>query len=70
MYYMGFSYVEAFNMPIWKRVWFIERVNKELRAANDAKSGASRANHDNSSEARALQGMTRTETPSRLRRFT
>ena len=30
MYYQGFSYRDAYSLPVWQRVWFIERINKEL----------------------------------------
>ena len=70
MYYMGFTYVEAYNIPVWQRVWFLERLNKELKAANEAQSGASRAAHANSADQRALMGRHRSQVPSKLRRFT
>ncbi|MEC7609486.1 MAG: hypothetical protein VX964_04890, partial [Verrucomicrobiota bacterium] len=70
MYYMGFTYVEAYNIPIWQRIWFIERLNKELKAANEAQSGASRAAHANTPDQRALMGRHRQQVPSKLRRFT
>jgi hypothetical protein len=70
MYYMGFSYKDAYNLPIWQRIWFIERTNKELKAANDQGSDASRAAHANSPEHRALQGRARENVPANLRRFT
>ena len=70
MYYMGFTYVEAYNIPIWQRYWFLERLNKEIKRANDAQSGASRAAHANSADARAMAGRSRAQVPSKLRRFT
>jgi len=26
---LNFSYAEAYNLPIWKRTWFIQRLIKE-----------------------------------------
>ncbi len=66
MYYMGFSYIEVYNIPIWQRIWFIQRLNKELKKAN----GDSRAAHANSADARALMGKSRAQVPANLRRFT
>jgi hypothetical protein len=66
MYYMGFSYREAFDLPIWQRTWFINRINKEMKAAQ----GQSRAAHSNNPEARALMDRARAQVPSKLRRFT
>jgi len=66
MYYAGFSYTEAFKLPVVYKRWFIERITKEL---NDSRGG-SRALQHNSPETRELQGMQRNQTPSRLRRFT
>ena len=70
MYYMGFTYTEGYNIPVWQRIWFIERLNKEIKRANDAQSGGSRAAHANSPDARAMQGHSRTQVPAKLRRFT
>jgi hypothetical protein len=66
MYYMGFTYKEAMNLPIWQRTWFLERMQKEMNAAK----GQSRAAHSNDSQSRAMSGLQRGETPAKLRRFT
>ena len=63
---MGFTYYEAYNIPIWQRVWFIKRISKEIEKAN----GASKAAHSNSEDVRAMQGMHRANPPAKLRRFT
>ncbi len=70
MYYMGFLYKEAYNLPVWQRVWFIQRINEEFRRANENDSSASRAAHDNTPDQRAWQGLARESPPARLRRFT
>ena len=69
MYYMGFTYVEVYNIAVWQRLWFIERINKELKKANEAQSGASRSAQGNTAEARAMMGRSRAQVPSKLRRF-
>ena len=61
MYYMGFTYLEAYNIPVWQRMWFLDRINKEIKKANDAQSGASRAAHSNSPDARAMMGRARAQ---------
>lgn len=68
MYYGGFLYSEAYNLPVTFRKWFIERISKELHKG-EGKETQSRALHQNSPDVRALQGMSREQTPSRLRRF-
>ena len=70
MYYMGFTYVEAYNIPIWQRVWFIKRIQKEIKRANKDGGDASRAAHANTPDARAWMGRHRAQVPSKLRRFT
>ena len=76
MYYMGFSYKEAYHLPVPYKRWFIDRVVKELNRSgggtdDDPKPPAeSRALHANTPDVRSLQGRQRAETPSRLRRFT
>lgn len=66
MYYMGFSYEEAYNLPVWQRVWFIKRINKEIKASQ----GQSHAAHTNSPDSRTMMGRSRAQVPSKLRRFT
>lgn len=66
---MGFTYSEAYRIPIWQRRWFVERIKKEFKNAREADATASRAAHDNDPQSRALQGR-RPDTPAKLRRFT
>jgi hypothetical protein len=70
MYYMGFSYWECYNIPISYRMWFLRRINEEIKRANEKGEGQSRALHQNSPDVRAMQGMQRPDSPARLRRFT
>jgi hypothetical protein len=66
MYYVGFTYSDAYNLPIWKRKWFLERTVKEFKDSNNAPNKAA---HNNSPDQRALMGL-RPDAPARLRRFT
>ena len=72
MYYGGFSFTEAWNLPVTWRRWFIERINAEFEKSKgeNGEGGANRAAHNNGPDIRQLQGMTRAQTPTRLRRFT
>ena len=63
---MGFSYSEAYNLPVWQREWFIKRINKEIKDSQ----GQSRSAEANTAEARELMGRHRAQVPSKLRRFT
>ncbi len=68
---MGFTYSEAFNLPIWKREWFLDRMQKEINKTNEGDNQAgTRAAHQNDAQTRALQGRHRGQVPARLRRFT
>ena len=67
MYYMGFTYHDAYTLPIWQRIWFMERIGEEFKKSSDA---GSRAAHDNTPESRSLQGRSRTHVPANQRRFT
>jgi hypothetical protein len=69
MYYCGFTYREVYNMPVAYKQWFISRLVKEFNKSGEGQT-QTRAAHQNSPETRALMGMTRTDSPSRLRRFT
>jgi len=66
---MGFSYWECYNIPISYRIWFIERLNKELKKSSEKENTPTRALHQNNPQTRALMGLNRSETPARLRRF-
>jgi hypothetical protein len=70
MYYGGFLYREAYNIPVSYKRWFIERIGKELKQSSDKGSTQSRAMHQNMPDVRAMQGNVRAQVPSRLRRFT
>ncbi len=68
---MGFSYAEAYNLPIWKREWFLERMQKEISRTNEGDNQAgTRAAHQNDPTTRAMQGRHRAQVPAKLRRFT
>ena len=70
MYYGGFSYSDAYKLPIQYRAWFINRINQEFKKSNDKGDGASRAAHHNTPDTRQLQGRARDHVPANLRRFT
>ena len=70
---MGFSYVEAYNIPIWQRRWFIDRIQKEIKKsaeANDGQAAPTHAMHQNTPDARAMMARHRSMVPAKLRRFT
>jgi hypothetical protein len=69
MYYCGFTYKETYNIPVTYKRWFINRISKELNKSSEEGNTRSRAAHHNTQEVRALQGNSRSESPSRLRRF-
>lgn len=69
MYYMGMSYLEAYNIPVQYRIWFIHRIQRELKRTNDAGEGNSRALQHNTPDVRAMQGRMRDTVPAKLRRF-
>ncbi len=69
MYYAGFTYTEAQNLPIPIRIWFIKRTIKELNRGSEDDTGAS-SNRRASTEERALMNMQRSHVPARLSRAT
>lgn len=70
MYYGGFLYREAYNLPVSYKRWFVDRIGKELQKSSEKGSSQSRALHQNTPDVRAMQGNVRAQVPSRLRRFT
>lgn len=70
MYYMGFTYSDAYNLPVWKRIWFINRTVQEFKKSSDSgENPPTKAAHQNTPDQRALMGL-RPDAPARLRRFT
>lgn len=61
---------ETINMPVSYKRWFIERIVKEINKGSDEGHNTSKAIHQNTPEVHSLQGMARSQVPSRLRRFT
>lgn len=71
MYYMGFTWTEAYNIPIWQRNWFIQRTQKEINRTNEGENSAgTKAMHQNTPDVRALMERHREMVPAKLRRFT
>ena len=66
MYYMGFSYHECMMLPIYKRRWFIRRLNDEIKKSQGQNKGATA----NEPSTRAMMGRHRQQVPAKLRRFT
>ena len=66
MYYGGFTYTEASQVPIQYRIWFINRIGKEIEKSN----GQSKATDQNEPGMAALLGKHRGNTPARMHRFT
>lgn len=58
-------------MPVVYKRWFIDRIVKELnKGGENGQATQSRALHQNSPDVREMQGRFRSQTPSRMRRFT
>ena len=71
MYYCGFTYTEAYNIPVVYKRWWIERVNREITKGNSGEAPqGSRAQHHNAGDVPAILGKHRTAAPSRMQRFT
>jgi hypothetical protein len=73
MYYLGFTYQETYNIPLWQRRWFIERLNQEIKNYNEKNNGENpptRAAHQNTPQMREMMGRHRSMVPAKLRRFT
>jgi hypothetical protein len=72
MYYVGFTYWECYNIPIWQRIWFIDRLQEEIKryTDKDGNTQPTRAAHQNTQQMRELMGRQRNQVPANLRRFT
>ena len=73
MYYVGFTYRECYWMPVWQRLWMLDRFQREVKKytdANDGENPPTRAFHQNTPDQRALMGRFREAPPANLRTFT
>lgn len=72
MYYMGFTYAECYNLPVWMRKWFLERIQKEIKRSQESggEPTPTHAYHQNTPDSRAMMGRMRSQVPANLRRFT
>jgi hypothetical protein len=49
IYHLGFTYQDAYKLPVWQRFWFINRLKEEFKQAKENKTSAnSRAQRTNS----------------------
>ena len=39
-YYGGWSFTEAYNLPVKVRQWFVERLSEQLKKEHEAAEGA------------------------------
>lgn len=39
-YYGGWSFIEAYNLPIGLRRWFVDRLKKQMESEEEAMKGA------------------------------
>lgn len=70
MYYGGFLWHETLHLPVPYKRWFVDRIVKELNKGSEQGQNQSRALHQNTPDIRSMQNKVRSQTPSRLRRFT
>ena len=49
IYHLGFTYQDAYKLPVWQRFWFINRLKEEFKQAKENNSSPnSRAQRTNS----------------------
>jgi hypothetical protein len=70
MYHMGFSYKEAYNLPVAYARFFLDRVVRELNRTSEDGTTMSKGMAANTPDLRELRGQDRSHVPARLRRFT
>jgi hypothetical protein len=52
VYHLGFTYKDAYNLPVWQRFWFINRLKEEFKQAKEN-------NHSPTSSARSTNSGSR-----------
>lgn len=73
MYFLGFTYTEALNLPIVYKRWFLERAAKLMQGTaseGEPGNGPTKDMRAQNDAAYAMsRGKHRVQTPARLRRF-
>ena len=57
VYHMGFSYDNAYKLPVWQRFWFINRLKEEFKQAKEKNSTTSPGGHSNQTGSRSFRKM-------------
>lgn len=71
MYWMGFTFIEAINMPLSWRRWFIHRLQQELnKTGPNGEAPPTKSAEHNTRDIRSMLGRSRDAVPAKLRRFT
>tara|TARA_B100001057_G_scaffold41793_1_gene37429 strand:+ start:890 stop:1048 length:159 start_codon:yes stop_codon:yes gene_type:complete len=47
---LGFSYKDAYNLPVWKRSWFIDKFLEEKKQINESRNKNVNTQTNNSSK--------------------
>ena len=47
--HLGFTYKDAYNLPVWKRNWFVNKFIDEKKQTNEARNRESKTQTSNSS---------------------
>ena len=63
-YYGGWSFSEAYNLPIGLRTWFIERLAKQL---NDEQEAQERAMRGHGSQTQTLNAFNQPSIPAHMK---
>ena len=43
VYHIGFSYKDAYNLPVWKREWFLNKFLHDMKVSSEANKNGSHA---------------------------
>jgi len=65
---MGFAYSDAYQLPIFKRKWFIKRFIKEITPKDDKSNIPVKATHLQSPDNKMFNSAHRSFSPNRLNR--
>ena len=55
IYHLGFTYKDAYNLPVWQRLWFINRLKEEFKRAKENNQSPNSTAHGTNSGSRQIR---------------
>jgi hypothetical protein len=57
IYHLGFTYQDAYSLPVWQRFWFINRLKEEFKQAKEKNSNPNSSARRTNSGSRQFKNL-------------